>query len=99
MEVFSYRPKNQPKVIRKKLGRYLGLYHPDKNLVEVDERLKGKKELIIYLHEYFHKLFPDIIEDEIIVRSELVADFLWKHDYRRADFSRKTTDTSEKKGK
>jgi hypothetical protein len=99
METFSYKPKDQPRVVRRKLGRYLGWYHPDTNLIEVDERLKGKKELIIYLHEYFHKLFPDIIEDEIIIRSEAVADFLWKHGYRKVDFPRKTTDTTEKKGK
>ena len=83
MEVFSVKPKDQPKVTRKKLGRNVGLYWPGENRIEVDERLKDKKELIIYLHEYFHKLFPDIIEDEIIIRSEMVADFLWNNHYRK----------------
>ena len=50
MDVFSYKPKNQPKVERKKLGRNEGLYWPTFNLIEVDTRLKGKKEMIIYIH-------------------------------------------------
>jgi len=85
MNVFSVRPKNQPTVIRKKLGPKWGWWDEEHNLIEVDERLTGKKELIIYLHEYFHKIFPEVIEEEIIKRSEFVADFLWKNNYRKEE--------------
>mgnify|MGYP003435433982 CR=1 FL=1 len=85
MDVFSYKPKNQPKVERKKLGRNEGLYWPTFNLIEVDTRLKGKKEMIIYIHEYLHKLFPDMEEDDVIINSESIADFMWKNHFRRVD--------------
>lgn len=91
MEVFSYRPRNQPKVIRKKLGKEQawGFWDEDNNTIEIDERVKGKKELIIYLHEYFHKLFPWMTEDEIVIKSESLASFLWKNHYRRVDLTTK----------
>jgi len=90
MEVFSVKPKGQPKVYRKKLGKEKAWGKYDSiNEIYVDERLKGKKELIIYLHEYFHKLFPELSEDEIIFKSEMTADFLWKNHYRRVDLSTK----------
>ena len=91
MDIFSYRPKRQPKVVKKKLGREgaWGFWDVDHNLIEVDERLRGKKELIIYLHEYYHKLFPNMTEDEILVASESTADFLWRNNYRKVDLSAK----------
>jgi hypothetical protein len=87
---FASRPKKQPKVIRKKLGKEQawGTWDEPKNIIEIDERLKGKKELIIYLHEYFHKLFPDLSEEIVIIKSELLADFLWKNHFRKVDLGK-----------
>ncbi len=91
IEVFSYKPLKQPKVNRKKLGKeqVWGTWDVSKNTIEIDERLKGKKELIIFLHEYFHKLFPYFTEEEIIMKSESTADFLWKNHFRKVDLSTK----------
>lgn len=87
MDVFSFRPKKQPKVIRRLLGKNQahGLYYRDTNTIEVDSRLKGKKEFIIYLHEYLHHVSPELSEDEVIIKSESIADFLWKNNYRKVD--------------
>jgi hypothetical protein len=86
MDVFSYKPKKQPKVIRRKLGKERAWGQSGK-LIEIDARLTGKKELIIYLHEYYHYIFPRMTEDEIIIASESTADFLWRNHYRRVDNS------------
>ena len=89
LEVFSVKPKKQPKVVRKKLGNNQahGLYWSDSNTIEIDERLKGRKEMIIFIHEYYHRLFPELSEDEVIIKSEHTAHFLWNHHFRRVDLS------------
>ena len=87
MDVFSVKPKNQPTVVRKKLGKEQahGKYTALHNLIEIDERLKGRKEMTIYIHEYFHKLFPDMEEEEVILKSEYLTDFMWAHNFRKVD--------------
>lgn len=85
MEVFSIKPKRQPKVIRRKLGKEQAWGRYDNGVIEIDERVKGKKELILYLHEYFHHILPELSEDEVIIKSESTADFLWKNNFRRVD--------------
>lgn len=89
MEVFTVRPKKQPKVVRKKLGKNhaWGQYLADSNTIEIDERVKGRRELVLYIHEYFHKLFPEMSEEDILVKSEHLAHFLWKHHFRKVDLS------------
>jgi hypothetical protein len=89
MPVFTTRPTKQPKLIRKKLGReqLWGSFDNGTNIIEVDDRLKGKKELIIMIHEYFHYLFPGLDEGEVVTKSEYLADFLWKHHFRKVDLS------------
>jgi len=86
MDVFSYKPKNIPKVIRRKLGKEQAWGMSGKN-IEIDSRLRGRREMIIYLHEFFHHIFPDMSEDEIIVKSESAAEFMWRNHYRRVDNS------------
>lgn len=85
MEVFKFKPKKQPKVIRRKLGKEQAWGRFGDMLIEVDIRLTGKKELIIYLHEYFHYLLPELSEDEVIIKSESLADFMWSLGYRKVD--------------
>ena len=89
MQVFSVKPVKQPKVFRKKLGReqLWGSFDTGTNNIEIDERLKGKKELIIFLHEYLHYLFPEFSEETVVMKSEYLADFLWKHHYRKVDLT------------
>jgi len=84
--VFDYLVPKLPKVVRRKLGKEKawGTFNSN-NIIEIDERLKGKKELIIYTHEILHFIFPNLSENEIIRSSETLSEFLWKHHYRKVD--------------
>ncbi len=86
MEVFKVKVGRLPKVIFRKLGKEKswGLFDNNKT-IEIDERLRGKRLLIILIHEFFHYLFPKMSEDEIIVASEKTAAFLWKLGFRKVD--------------
>ena len=75
------------KVIYKKLGRTKswGWAHSINDTIELDIRLKGKKHLEILTHEAIHILYPEIEEDEVIKKSILLTNTLWKEGYRRID--------------
>ena len=78
-------PKHPP-VKSRKLGREKadGLYHSD-GLIEIDERLTGKKRLDTLIHEYWHHLEPESEEEPINKKAALMADFLWKNRVRIID--------------
>lgn len=71
-----------------KLGKQKvwGFAHSD-GLVEIDEKLKGKKHLEILLHECLHLLYPNDSEDEIVKKSVILTNTLWGEKYRRVDES------------
>lgn len=85
VEVFKAKIGKLPKVIFRKLGKEKAWGQLTDNKIEIDERLKGKKLLIIALHEFFHWLFPHLKEEEIIIASEKTAAFLWKLGFRKVD--------------
>ena len=74
------------KIKYRKLGKTkaLGLAHSD-GLIEIDQRLKGKKHLEIVIHECLHILFPEADEDEIVSKSVILTNTLWHEKYRRVD--------------
>lgn len=86
---FDFKPKKQPKVIRRKLGRERNWGSYCDGVIEVDERLKGKPEMIILVHEYLHHIQPELDEDEVIRVSESLAAFMWKQGFRKVDNSLK----------
>ena len=53
------------KVVYRKLGKekVYGWANSENNSIEIDERLKGKKQLEIILHEALHLLHPELEED------------------------------------
>jgi hypothetical protein len=73
------------KVVYAKLGRDRAWGYYNDGTVYIDERLKGKKHLEICLHECLHHLFPDASEEEVIRKSVLLTNTLWKEGYRRID--------------
>lgn len=77
------------KVIYSKLSRKKawGMAHYEDNTIELDERLKGKKHLEILTHEAFHLLFPEMEEEEVVQKSILLTNLLWKEGYRKVDNS------------
>jgi len=77
------------KVVYKKLGRAnaWGLADDTNRVVELDERLKGKKHLEILAHEVIHLLLPEASEEEVEEISINLTNILWKEGYRRIDNS------------
>lgn len=95
-EVFTWRPRKQPSVIRRKLGKEQawGIQSSD-GIIEIDSRLKGKREMEIYLHEKLHAMFQGWNEDEIIEHSRDLTEFMWGNSFRKVDLGDKQKDKSE----
>lgn len=72
---------------RVKLGREKIWGDADDYPLRIDARLKGKKELEIYIHESLHYLFPKLTEDEVVKKSILLTKTLWHEGYRKVDNS------------
>lgn len=74
------------KIIYRKLGREQahGLASSD-GVIEIDERLKGRKLLEIIIHEVMHCQSPRSSEATIVKNSVLLTRILWKEGYRRIE--------------
>lgn len=84
-EVFKYKVGKLPKVIFRKLGKEQAWGQFNEGKIEIDERLKGKKLLEISLHEFTHYQHPELSEEEVIIKSRELTEFLWKLHFRRVD--------------
>ena len=75
------------KVVYRKLGKekVYGWANSENNSIEIDERLKGKKQLEIILHEALHLLHPELEEEGIVRTSVVLTNLLWKQEYRKID--------------
>jgi len=76
------------KIIYRKLGKEqaYGISSSD-GVIEIDQRLKGKKHMEILIHEILHLLNPKDDEKTIIRKSVTLTKILWKEGYRRVDDS------------
>ena len=93
-EVFNYPVPKLPRVLRKKLGREMAWGTFDgKNIIEIDERLKGKELMEIYFHELEHWMYPEKSENEVIKASRIKTEFFWKHGFRFVDNKSKKWET------
>lgn len=72
---------------RVKLGRQKVWGHADEYPLQIDDRLRGKKELEIYVHESMHYLFPQASEQDIEKKAILLTNTLWHEGYRKVDNS------------
>ena len=74
------------KIIYSKLGKEqaYGISSSD-GVIEIDERLKGKKHCEILIHEILHLLNPKDDEKTIIRKSVTLTKILWNEGYRRVD--------------
>jgi len=72
---------------RVKLGRQKVWGHADEYPLQIDDRLKGKKELEIYVHESLHYLWPGASEEEIERKAILLTNTLWHEGFRKVDNS------------
>jgi len=75
------------KTVYKNLGRegVWGWAHLSDNIIELDNKLKGKKHLEILIHEAMHILNPSFGEDKTILQSVALTNLLWKEMYRRIE--------------
>jgi hypothetical protein len=81
------RPVNEVKIMVRGVAWRLRRYRPRgvrwgwciyaRKLLLVDDRLRGKKELEILLHEYNHALQPDLSEEAILEISKNQTDYLY----------------------
>jgi len=85
INIFTWKAFKLPRVIYKKMGKHWGLFHPTRNLIEIDSRLRGKKEMEISIHELLHWALPFLNEDAIRMLSRKLTDFLWNQGYRKID--------------
>ena len=78
-----------PRTVFRKLGREradgVATDEGRKKYIEIDSRLKGRRLMWTFAHERMHFLFPDMPENEIDEKSEIIIDYLWKHGYRKID--------------
>jgi hypothetical protein len=74
------------KIIYRKLGKEqaYGISSSD-GVIEIDERLKGKKMMEILIHEILHLLNPKDDEKTIICKSVTLTKVLWSEGYRKID--------------
>ena len=74
------------KIIYRKLGKEqaYGISSSD-GIIEIDERLKGKKMMEILIHEILHLLNPKDDEKTIIRKSVTLTKVLWNEGYRKID--------------
>ena len=88
--LFTHKVK-LPKVKYRKLGKEKswGQYHSTNNLIEIDERLKGKKLLEMTTHESIHAFRKDFTENEVRLLSRQLCELLWKEGWRKVDNNEK----------
>lgn len=74
------------KIIYRKLGKEqaYGISSSD-GVIEIDERLRGKKAMEILIHELMHLINPKEDEKTIIRKSIILTKVLWKEGYRKID--------------
>lgn len=79
-------PKRVP-IIEKKLGRDgvhgWAYYKPPK--IEIDSRLRGKKQQEILLHELLHIALPQLAEETILETGIFLSDHTWRFGLRRIE--------------
>ena len=74
------------KIIYRKLGKEqaYGISSSD-GVIEIDERLRGKKAMEILIHELMHLTNPKDDEKTIIRKSVTLTKVLWNEGYRKID--------------
>jgi hypothetical protein len=81
------RPHKETKVIHRKLGKEQawGQATIESNKIEIDERLKSYRYMLILIHEKLHLEFPEFSETRIRKHASKIARFMWKNHFRWVD--------------
>lgn len=64
----------------RKLGKEQadGIAHLDRKLIEIDERLKGKRLFSCLLHECIHHVQPTLTEEEVLRVEKEITAIMWQ---------------------
>lgn len=74
------------KMIEKKMGRaYDGMAYVNDGpaRIEIDIRLRGKKQQEILFHELLHHALPLLDEEAVVETAQFLAEHTWKFGMRR----------------
>lgn len=71
------------KIVYRKLGKEMAWGLAEGNVIELDERLTGRRHLLYLLHEMLHVLHPDWSESKVVEMSRRMCVVLWKENYRK----------------
>lgn len=75
--------RKKTKVIYKNLKKYWGWSNNQTNIIELSNKLKGKKHLEILVHEHLHLLIIPYDEEHIKDMAKKISNLLWEQGYRR----------------
>lgn len=75
--------RKKTKVIYKNLKKYWGWSNNQTNVIELSDKLKGKKHLEILVHEHLHLLIIPYDEEHIKEMAKKISTLLWEQGYRR----------------
>jgi len=90
IELFKWRAFKLPRTVYRMLGKEKAWGKFDGNrTIEIDKRLKGKREMEIHIHEMTHWIDPEMEEEDVIKLSRKLTDYLWREGYRKADHDEK----------
>jgi hypothetical protein len=80
-------PHKKTKVIHRKLGKEQawGQAHIEANKIEIDERVKSYRYMLLMVHEKLHLIFPDWSETKIKQTATKMSKFLWENNFRWVD--------------
>lgn len=73
------------KVVYRKLGQESAWGTAEGNMIELDERLTGRRHLLYLLHEMLHVLHPSWSETRVIEVSRRMCKVIWDQRYRRSE--------------
>lgn len=85
IELFKWRGFKLPKVIYRKLGKHQAHGQATPKLIEIDDRLKGKKLMEITFHESIHSYDFNMEEIDVIKLSRFMTEIFWREGWRKVD--------------
>lgn len=85
IELFTWRGFRLPKVIFRKLGKHQVHGRATPELIEIDDRLRGKKLFEIMHHEGLHAFNFTMEEEEVRKLSRFMTELFWREGWRKVD--------------
>ncbi len=85
IELFKWKGFKLPKVIYRKLGKHQAHAQATTKLIEIDERMKGKKLFELLHHEGLHAFDYDMDEETVRKLSRFMTELFWREGWRKVD--------------